>query len=347
MKKHLEKKKYLVTLALALTLTLSLLSGCGEKPAAPPAATTTTPAPAVEVIRLGVMADQPTAYAAAYGTAEGIFEKYGVSLDVTTFSMGIETIDAVSLGQRDIGGGADFAVVNRFGGAETTDLRLFAVESASKHNAWQFYALGEDIQTPADLKGKNVVTQPGTVVEYWVAKTLETYGLSVNDVNLLPVSAPIEAVALLQNGSADAAIGNPVAAAEMAKLNGAHTIVVLDDIAVPTLSLSISTNKYLTEHQAAVEKYLQAQREIFDVFASDPDKAAGIIATALNAPPEQILTNLKNTNYFIEITAADVSALQSIYDWGVNSEKISFTYNLTDYISSAALKAVRPDQVQY
>jgi NitT/TauT family transport system substrate-binding protein len=349
--------------ATALVAFFALLAGCSSTgsadpftsaPPAPAEAAATSEAPASaaapagpETVRLGVMVDSPAAYAAAYGNAEGTFEKYGVTVDVSTFSMGIETLDAIALGQKDIGGGADFAVVNRFGAGADNQLRAFAVESTSKTNSGQLWTVAGAVQSIADLKGKNVVTQLGTVVEYWLAVALAGAGLGEGDVNLAPVDSPMAAVALLQNGSADAAILNQVAAQTAQEIDGARVLADLNGLVSPTLSLAISTESYLTQHATAVTNYLKAQGEIFALFESDPEGSAKVLAKALNAPEETLLINLQNTNFWLDLTNEEIDTMRDIYDWAIGQDKIPYPYTMDDFIDPAPLTAAAPAKVTY
>jgi NitT/TauT family transport system substrate-binding protein len=339
-------------LAAAALATAALLAGCsssssGADPAAATSGAATDAAPTTtETIRLGVMADEPTAYAAAYGNAEGIFAQHGLVVDVSTFSMGIETMDAIALGQKDIGGGADFAVVNRFGAGENNQLRAFAVESTSKVNSWQLWGVA-DVATIADLKGRHVVTQLGTVVEYWLSVALADAGLDRSDIDLAPVDSPMAALALLQNGSAEAAILNPVAAEQAAGISGLHVVSDLDGLVAPTLSLSVATESYLAENAAAVSRYLEAQAEIFAAFEADPEGSAQIVADALKAPVEPILINLNNTNYWLDLTDAEIDTMRDIYDWAIGQDKIPYPYEMDDFIDPGPLSQALPGKVTY
>jgi NitT/TauT family transport system substrate-binding protein len=336
-------KKYILSLFPLLLITF--LIGCStSNTTVNPEGSGSAPSQP-ETIRLGVMNESITAYSAAIGQAEGIFEKNGIKVETATFAMGIETIDAVTIGQMDIGGGADFAVVNRFGASEKTELRIFARENASKSNSWKFYTLDPNIKSPTDLKGKNVVTMPGTVVEYWIAKVLDKYGLTIKDVNLQPISSAMEGVALITNKSADAMIGNAMAVKELEKLDGAHVIVQLDDIVTPTLSMAISTDKYLTEHSDAVEQYLRSLREIYDILEKEPERAASIVAKALTLPEEQVLVSIKNNNFYLDFNTETLNTLESIYDWALHNDRIKFPYSIGDYVNTNPLKKVSPDQV--
>ncbi|MDR0722006.1 MAG: ABC transporter substrate-binding protein, partial [Treponema sp.] len=115
----MKKRTIVFSLPAALLVAALISSGCAKKK------TVSESAETIDTIRLGVMTDSILAYAADIGIAEGIFAKHGLEVDVASFAAGINTIDAVTIGQMDIGFGADFAVLNRLGGSPTTVLRIF------------------------------------------------------------------------------------------------------------------------------------------------------------------------------------------------------------------------------
>ncbi|MCD8018754.1 MAG: ABC transporter substrate-binding protein [Clostridiales bacterium] len=68
-----------------------------------------------ETIRVGVFTGGLDHYLAVIGSEEGIFQEYGINLELTEFASGINTVDAIVTGQADVGMAADFALVNRIG----------------------------------------------------------------------------------------------------------------------------------------------------------------------------------------------------------------------------------------
>jgi NitT/TauT family transport system substrate-binding protein len=297
---------------------------------------------ALETIRLGVMTDSLTDYAGAIGLSEGIFEKHGIRVEVASFAAGINTIDAVTTGQMDIGFGADFAVINRLGGSPTTPLRIFSGLGEGALDSWKLYAKGADIQKPADLAGKSVVTRLGTVEEYWHARTLELNGLTPAQVNFLPVQATMEGVALIQNGSAVAMWANARPALALNGIEGVHPIADLSAAGAPTLSIYVATEQFLRERQSAVVKFLQATQEIYDFIENDPQRAAEIVNRALSAPVEQVLINIKSQVNYVELDQKVFDGLNTLYRWTEANDIVKYPYDLHRYTNVDALKLAFP-----
>jgi NitT/TauT family transport system substrate-binding protein len=313
-------------------------AGCAKKQAA---------GGTVEKIRLGVMTDTISAYAADIGIAEGIFARNGLDVEEASFAAGINTIDAVTTGSMDIGFGADFAVLNRLGGSPETPLRIFTGLGEGALDSWKLYAQGEDILSPSDLTGKPVVTRLGTVEEYWHAKTLTSNGVALETVIFLPVDATMEGVVLLRNGDAAAMWANARPAESLNKIPGVHVIADLSAVGAPTLSLAVATEQFLTDRKPAAEKYLKSMREIFDFIAAEPRKAAEIIQKVSSTPVEQTLLNINNNVNYIDFNQQIFDALENLYQWAEANKVIKYPYDLHKYIDTDALKSAFPGRGEF
>jgi NitT/TauT family transport system substrate-binding protein len=298
----------------------------------------------LEPLRLGVMTDTVTEYAAVIGVAEGIFEKHGLKVEIASFAAGINTIDAVTTGQMDIGFGADFAVINRFGGAANSPLRIFTGLNESKPDAWKLYALGSDIQSISDLRGKAAITYLGTVIEYWYAKALAANNIASAEINFLPVDSPLEGVALLQKGSAQAIWASGRAEQSVKQIAGTHVIGDLTLVGAPTVSVAIATEQFLTEHKSIAIKYLRATKEIYDFIASKPEEAAVIIQKANGTPLEQSRTNFQTGINYIKFDSTIFNILNDLRGWAETSGIINYPYDLQKYINVDALKEAFPGE---
>jgi NitT/TauT family transport system substrate-binding protein len=342
--KEYEMKKIRFSLLAALLSAALISTGCAKKQAASDSVGT---AETIEKIRLGVMTDSILAYAADIGIAEGIFAKHGLDVDVASFAAGINTIDAVTIGQMDIGFGADFAVLNRLGGSPATVLRIFTGLGEGSFDSWKLYAQGESIKTPADLAGKPVLVQLGTVGEYWYAKTFASIGVDLASVNFLPIDATLEGVALIQNGTAAAMWANARPAEALNKIAGVHVIADLHAVGSPTLSLAVAPEEFLTTRRNAAVKYLKAMDEIYRFIDNNSQRAAEIVQKASSTPVEQTLINLKNNTNYINFNQEIFDASDSLYRWAEDSGVIKYPYDLHTYVNVDALKAAFPGRGEF
>ena len=112
----------------ASALSISLLAGCGNSGSGDtPKVVKGKNGQDLQTLRLAVMTGNLDHYASYVGVEQGIFEKYGINLEITEYAFGINTIDAIANGNADVGDMADYAAVNRLGTTlDQTNLVMFS-----------------------------------------------------------------------------------------------------------------------------------------------------------------------------------------------------------------------------
>jgi NitT/TauT family transport system substrate-binding protein len=301
-------------------------------------------------VRLGVMAGENDSYIPAVGEELGIFEKYGLEVKYQEFSAGINTVDALILGQLDLGMAADFAILNRIGGSEKSDLRIYVKLSVSLPGtpySWQFYTGDASVSAPADLAAKSITVRKGTVEEYWTARLLGVGKVSPDSVKILPIGSLQEGVAAVKSKQASGMWGGGQAAAELRKLEGVRPIADLSTVDAQTVTLFLSTNDYLENNKETVANYIRALDEIVAFIRSEPERTAEIVHKKTNVPAEQVLINLERSEIKLEFTQETIDTLDSINGWGREAGFIKQEYDVRDYVNVDALREVFPDRVNF
>ncbi|AEF86278.1 putative lipoprotein [Treponema primitia ZAS-2] len=333
------KKNQLFLLLLAGIFAATLiLGGCAKKEALAAGEQT------IDKIRLGVMAG--ATLVADVGVADGIFKKHGLDVEITTFAAGINTIDAITIGQLDIGLAADFAILNRIGGTPNSPLRIFTGNASILNNS-QLFSQDPSVKTPADLAGKSVLVHLGTVGEYYWAQTWTGVGVPESRIKYLPVDSPLEAVAVLQTGAAQGYYANGKTAEEVKKIEGIHVVGELHDYVPSTVGILIASEQFLREHQRAVEKYLKALDELYGIVAKDPQRAAEISYKTSGVPVEIGLQTLKTQTLAVDVNQDTFDALKAMYQWLEGKGLIKYPYDLYKTVDTTALKAAFPDRAVY
>lgn len=309
-------------------------------------ATDTAEAPAeLTKVRYAAMTGANTLWFGLIGQETGIFEKYGLDVEITEFASGIETVDSITMDQADIGFVTDFAGLNRFGNTQgRSDIKFF--EEQSRSGAYALYVNPEKISTIEDLKGKKVLVVKGTFLEYLNAVTAEQGGFTMADVEEVPVSGMPDAFAAASSGGADAMWTAGDGATKLAEL-GWTPIKRQTDIGIFTYTFHVASNQYLTDNAETVQKFIQAYEEVNQYTYENQDEAAEIINAKTGYDPELFKKVLAASEVKAELTQEAVDALVKVDEWAVNNGYYSPNLNVTDYINSDALKAVFPENVTY
>jgi NitT/TauT family transport system substrate-binding protein len=208
-----------------------------------------------------------TLYVAAH---RGIFDRYGLDVQIDRVASGTEAIAFLEQGQIDVGGIA--IVVSLWNGwAQGLDLRVIApgglepfVDSPTK--LMLRADLAESVRDVADLRGRTLAVAggPGSGGEYLAAKALERGGLTIRDVNLINVGNP-DIPLSFESRAIDAGIlGAPFA--DQAEASGA-AVPFATDLTPGLMTVAfVGSGRFVTERPEVARRFvlalLEAAREM-------------------------------------------------------------------------------------
>lgn len=287
-----------------LALASLILAACGGKPAAP-AQPAPSPAPKQEPARqeapkpaepakLTPLATPARIWVAEDGSpsgagfyiahARGYFKELGLEVEIKPFESSGDMLPAIASGQVDVAGGISGA--NLFNAAARgLDIRIIA-DKGTNNPGKSYYTLvvrkdlADQIKDYKDLKGKKIgVFSVGTLNEYAVEKALAKAGLTVKDVELVPMGPPDMNLALA-NKSIDAGmqIEPLITQAEQkgiaVRFKDATDFLPGAQIAVVLASPKFVGNKDVSERFMVA--YLKGLRDYNDAFLKGKDTDAVI-----------------------------------------------------------------------
>lgn len=336
-------KKFKKLAAITIILALVVLSAaCGNRTTSKSSAGSETNK--LTKVRVAIMTGGESHWYAVIGKEAGIYKKHGIDLEITEFAAGINTVDAVVTGQADFGNLADYACVNRLGNTQkNTNLRVVDRISTSKGTNNGGLYVSKDVKSLKDLAGKGFATQPGTVWDYWVAKTYEKAGIAKADQKILNVDSPSSAVALMISGEASAFWASGTNAAKLEEA-GFHTLLTLDDLGLYTDAYYISTSDYLEKNKKVAEEFIAAQKETADWIYANEDQAAEIFEKVSGTSQDQFHKNLAASQLVTDFSQETLDHLNDIKKWAVKNGNFA-DYEIQDFTDFTALKAVYPDSI--
>lgn len=213
-----------------------------------------------------------TMYVAAH---RGLFEKYGLEVDIERVKSGTEAIAFLTQGSIDVGG---IALVTSLwsGWKRGLDLRVIAPGARepmenSPTKVLVRKALADDgtIKTIADLKGKRVAIAggPGSGGEYLISKALERGGLTIRDVEIINIGNPDMPLAF-ENGSVDASLSGSPYADQI--VNAGHAEVLASDLTPGLMTVAfVGSGKFVNERPEAAERFVLALTEAARMMQGD------------------------------------------------------------------------------
>ncbi len=183
------------------------LAACGGTPAAsvaptsaasPSAAAGQLPKPELTKVRIGLSAPtEPIQFAEKLADMIGIYQKYGLSVEITGFEGDGKALQSLVAGQLDFFVGSAAVAVT----SVTTDTPIKLVSMNGLYITDGFFC-GKDIKTAADVKGKIVaVSTFGGTSHGSVLLSLKALGLTSKDVTIQQVGGESARLAALKAGS--------------------------------------------------------------------------------------------------------------------------------------------------
>jgi NitT/TauT family transport system substrate-binding protein len=210
---------------------------------------------------------------AVYAQDNGVFSRYGLDVDITLVSGGSRAVPAMTSGSvplclmagvpvaNAVLAGADIAVVGTL-----VDTYTYALVA------------GQDIRTPADLKGRAVaISAPGSASSTAMGIALERLGLRrAGDVSMVAIGSHRQRLAALEAGYVAAALLD-YPEVHLALARGFKTMLDMAPLALPTLHTCIAVNRaFLREHRPTVLRFVQAISHA--VFAIKRDRPGALAA---------------------------------------------------------------------
>ena len=241
------------------------------------------PAENVSVAYVPIMKFAPLYVAAS----RGLFEKYGLNVDINRVDSGTEAIAFLTEGKIDVGG---IAIVTSLwnGWSSGLDLRIIAPgglepfeNSPTKLLARKSLMDDGTVKTVADLKGKNVGVAggPGSGGEYLVAKALESANLTIRDVNLINIGNA-DMPAAFESGAIDAGLlGSPYA--DQIEADGTGTPLATDLTPGLMTVAFVGSGRFVNERPEVAKRFALALLEATRMMQGDDYLSAENIAAYL------------------------------------------------------------------
>lgn len=290
----------------------------------------------LQTVRIGVMTGNIDHWLVEIGIEKGIFEKYGIQPEITEFAAGINTVDAIVTNQSDIGFLADYAAVNRLGNTQdNTDIRLIAKFVSSSIN--RLYVNPKEVTKLEDLAGKGLVTLPGTVWDYWNAKTFEKAGIPKDEQILVNVDSAQAALGVMTNGEGVAFWASGTNGKKLEEA-GMEVLLDMNELGLQTDQYFVTTEKYIEENEEVVINYLLAIQEIQDWVLENKEEAAKIAEKNTGIPAEQFVTNLDALTLSVGLEQDTIDHLNSIKNWALESGTFDKNFEINDYVDTTPLQ---------
>ena len=333
---------------LALSVLLTFSACAPEKPAAasPSPLGSSTNQPATPLSGTSVSLPAPVAVHVCYsGTSgahvatwyaleKGLFQKYGLTVDLTSIDSGTKAMTALLAGDVQICQIGASSVVNAAVAGQD------AVLIAGFFDTYPaFLMVKTQIKSMQDLKGKALaISSPGSATDAGTRLLLKAYGLVPDrDVALVAIGDEGARIAAMDAGQVS---GSLLVAPfdQIARQRGYTELVDMAKLGIPYEYIGIATSrKYIQANRTVVIDFMKAILESIATAKKDPDGAKAVLAKYLLLDPVKDAAELDDT-----YQSMVVSNLKSIPDPSMPAIQ-TLLVNLQDTNPSAA--QFKPEQI--
>jgi NitT/TauT family transport system substrate-binding protein len=295
----------------------------------------------VETLNIGAPPLEQNAllYVADHGK---FFVKNGLHLVIKDYDTGVTAINAMSKGEVDIAGAAEFPFVRTVFQKE----KIVAIGCSDKfENDYVVGRKDRGIKKIADLKGKRIGVALKTINEFYLGRFLELNGMRIEDVVLVDL-APAQYVAAIAGGEVDAIIAwQPYIQRIQKEVRGVAVWPAQSSQAV--YGVLLSGSEWVREHTETVKRFLKSLLEAEAYLVRYPDEAKAIVQRRLNYDGSYISSVWPQHQFSLFLDQTLIVAMKDEAQWMIESNLTSEKTlpDFMNYIYVDALRAVKPEAV--
>lgn len=171
------------------------------------------------------------------------------------------------------------------------------------------------VQSLKDLKGKRIgITQKGSTFHYMLGRMLETQGMSLNDVEIVPLNKVSAVMAALESKQIDGCILNEPNITKVQKAGYGKLVVQVGDV-IPYQTSAIFYSPEFMQNKDAAARFMKAYVKACSYYyeaaiekkdAKKLDEVVNIVAKYVKAPADDIKAGLPYIDKNGQLLASDI-----------------------------------------
>lgn len=345
------KKKGLLTIIALFTLTLILVA-CGGNNDSDSEESTEGGNEETENVTVEIGMLKLTSTAPLFIAIEkGFFEEEGIDAKEVWFDAAQPIAVATTSGDVDVGAtGITASLYNMVAGGEEL---LIVADKGREQAGYSSTAIlvpnDSDVESVDQLEGKRIgITQTGSTYHYMAGRVLEEYGLSVDDVELVPLNSIPGLMESLESKQVDAVLLNePNISVAVEEGYGKEITQIGDEIEYQTSGIFFS--KAFAENEDAAKRFLKAYIRAVNYYydavlvkegdeivpGENYDEVIEIIAKYTDQEPDLIKKGLPYMDRDGKLLASDI---QTQIDWYAKENLIDATVDADDIVNTELLE---------
>jgi sulfonate transport system substrate-binding protein len=279
-----------------------------------------------KVIRVGFQASSSNAYFLnkAFGFYEKEFGPDGIEVKFEQFSYGPPIIEGLAAGSLDFGGVGDMPVVTAV--ANGLPIRSIYKVGINPNSNTLLVPVNSSVTKADQLKGKKVGTSIGSSGHHFLVLLLNQAGLTVDDVEIVNLSATDLGTALASEQVAAGSTWEPYGTIFTGNKSG--KIIIKSKGIKQNTSTEVASTEFIEKNPGLTARYLKVLLEIEDYVQQDRARAIKIIAEQ-SGFKESDLAGIYENTYDPHFTEFDRQQLDATKKFLLSADLIKKDYDIT------------------
>ncbi|MCS7030480.1 MAG: ABC transporter substrate-binding protein [Gloeomargarita sp. SKYG116] len=228
------------------------------------------------VVRLGFSA-WPGWFPWQVAQEKGIFQKHNVRVELQWFDSYTDSMNALKAEQLDANSQTLNDTISAVAGG--ADQVIVLVNDNSTGN--DQIIVREGINTLADLKGKKLAAEEGSVSHFFLSLVLERAGLTLQDITFVPLETG-KAAAAFAAGQVDGVAVFAPFTTQALKRPASKVLTSSKDFPGAVSDHLVFTRRFVEQHPQQVQKVVDAWFDTLKYIQEHPDESVAIMAKQAN-----------------------------------------------------------------
>lgn len=251
-------------------------------------------------------------FAKEWGILDEVFGDTNVNIELVPFQDGPTANEAVTAGEIDFElsiGDQPFLTGNENG----VDTVMLAATMRQEQSYLLVAGADSDINSAADLKGKNIAVGIGQFTHKSLIGILQDNNIDISEVELTNYTVAGDVVTAIQKGDVDAYLGSYLDLKP--SLDEGVIKQVGDCTGHSCNTYLVGTRKFITEHPDITEKVVEAVYKSAKYLEENLDCQAGYVAETLGFTEEDVLAFVPLVDLDVDLRDDDIESIKNTQDF--------------------------------
>ena len=262
---------------------------------------------------------------------DGLFKLQGIDVEIVPFRSQIDRDTALNTGELDgvIEDIYSLPVFNKDGDL----VKVVAVSPVQGYMFAIIASKGSSVNSPSDLRGVEIASSLGNIIEYVTDRMCEARGLQPDEVKKSSIaSMPLRLEMLNQGKIESATLSRPLS--DMALLGGAR--IICDDSQESLLTSSIIfTRAAINDRPDDIRKFLAAWSQATEKISVDPAAYRSLLVSVASIPDE--IAHKIEVPGFDKIRLPELEEYQTKMQWNLEKGNINHPIPYDEVVATGFL----------